>query len=106
MHTQRRFRPFTARYWPRFRKSSPVGKQGTVAHFRPVHTLICEYPSRYGLNEIQEACEQLAESGFLEIKNGTFAHPTDLREQLIAAVAGTPRIRSRAFPPPPTVLTW
>ena len=41
----------------------------------------------YGLEEVQEACKPLADSGFIEIKNEIFAHPTDLGEQsLIAAV--------------------
>ena len=44
----------------------------------------------WALGEVQEACKQLAGTGFLEIKNGIFAHPTELGEQLIAAVTGKP----------------
>lgn len=44
----------------------------------------------WALAEVQEACKQLADTGFLEIKNGIFAHPTDIGEQLIAAVTGKP----------------
>jgi hypothetical protein len=52
----------------------------------------------YGVGEIQEACKQLAENGFIEIKNGIFAHPTDLGEQLIAVVTGGSRASSLVVP--------
>ena len=42
----------------------------------------------HGFGEVQEACRRLAALGFFEIRNGIFAHPTDLGEQLIAAVSG------------------
>ena len=57
------------------------------------------------LGEVQEACRQLAENGFFEIKNGIFAHPTDLGERLIAAVSGAPRAPTSGVPRLP-VHTW
>jgi len=59
----------------------------------------------YGLGEVQEACMRLADSGFIEIKNGIFAHPTDLGEQLIATVTDRPRASRSAVPNLPT-RTW
>jgi hypothetical protein len=59
----------------------------------------------YGLAEVQEASKQLADNGFIEIRNGIFAHPTDLGEQLIAVVTGGPRASSFAVPQLPA-RTW
>src|SRR5438552_13892351 len=44
----------------------------------------------HSFNEVREACLRLAENGFIEINNEIFAHPTDLGEQLIAAVTDKP----------------
>jgi len=49
---------------------------------------------KYGLGEIRLACERMAEGGAMEIRNDIFAHPTDLGEELIAALA------ARSAPPP------
>ena len=59
----------------------------------------------YGFGDVQEACMQLADSGFIEIKNGIFAHPTDLGEQLIAVVAEKPRASTSGLPRLPS-RTW
>ncbi len=59
----------------------------------------------YSLGEVQEACMRLAEQGFIEIRNGIFAHPTDLGEQLIAVAAGKPRASSSDLPQLPA-RTW
>ena len=59
----------------------------------------------YGLWEVQEACKQLANSGFIEIRDGIFAHPTDLGEQLIAVVTGRARAASPVIPQLPAH-TW
>jgi hypothetical protein len=48
---------------------------------------------------------RLAESGFVEIKHGIFAHPTELGEQLIAAVTNAPRASSPGVPQLPA-RTW
>lgn len=59
----------------------------------------------YGFNDVRESCVQLASAGFLEIRNGIFAHPTELGEQLIAAVSGVPRAAVSEVPQLPA-LTW
>jgi hypothetical protein len=59
----------------------------------------------YGLGEVQEACMRLADSGFIEIKNEIFAHPTDLGEQLIAIVTDKPRASNSGVPALPA-RTW
>lgn len=59
----------------------------------------------YGLGEVREACERLADEGFIEIKNAIFAHPTDLGEQLIAVVTGKPSASSSGLPQLPA-RTW
>ena len=40
------------------------------------------------LEEVDEACRELTDNGFFEIRNGIFVHPTELGERLIAAVTG------------------
>ncbi len=52
--------------------------------------------------DVQAACEQLADGGFVEIKNGIFAHPTEIGEQLIAAVTGKTPAANVAVPALPT----
>jgi hypothetical protein len=59
----------------------------------------------YSLGDVQEACQQLADNGFLEIKNGIFAHPTDLGEQLITALTGKPAAARSSLPRLPA-RTW
>ena len=59
----------------------------------------------YSLSEVQRACMKLADEGFVEIKNGIFAHPTDLGEQLIATVTGQPPASNLVLPQLP-VRTW
>ncbi len=59
----------------------------------------------YGFGEVQDACEQLADNGFIKIKNGIFAHPTDLGEQLISAVTAKPRASNSGVPQLPA-RTW
>jgi hypothetical protein len=61
--------------------------------------------SGYSFGEVQEACLQLEHRGFIEIKNGIFAHPTELGEQLIAVVTNRPRASGPGVPQLPTP-TW
>ena len=55
----------------------------------------------YSFGDVQEACKKLAEEGFIEFKNEIFAHPTELGEQLIAAVTSKPRASKPSTPPLP-----
>ncbi len=50
------------------------------------------------LGDVQEACKRLSESGFIEIRNGIFAHPTELGEQLIMALTGAQPVPTNAIP--------
>ena len=50
------------------------------------------------LGDVQAACQQLANSGFFQIRNGIFAHPTELGEKLIAAVAEKPLASASSVP--------
>ena len=59
----------------------------------------------YAVGEIQDACQQLADSGFVEMKNGIFVHPSDLGEQLIAVLTGISRA-SRVSVPRLPAHTW
>jgi hypothetical protein len=72
------------------------------------HTLAVHFVNTrlsYSLGDVQQACARLAEAGFIEIKNEIFAHPTDLGEQLIAAVTGKPRAANPSLPELPA-RTW
>ena len=58
------------------------------------------------LEEVHRACLELAENGFFEIKNGIFAHPTELGEQLIAAITGRRPRPSEPMVPQLPKRTW
>lgn len=60
---------------------------------------------RHAFDDVQEACARLAEAGFLEIRHGIFAHPTELGEELIAAVTGSSATTAEPLPQLPA-LTW
>ncbi|MGL4460677.1 MAG: hypothetical protein ACRDD1_20100 [Planctomycetia bacterium] len=52
----------------------------------------------YVLGDVENACRQLTDAGFLEIQDQIFAHPTSFGEQLIEAVTGRPSTIHREFP--------
>jgi len=83
----------------------PDRKAGYGLAFQTVAMHFANTRRGYSLEEVQEACMRLADQGFIEIKNGIFAHPTDLGEQLIAAVTDRPRASSLSLPPLPA-RTW
>ena len=70
-----------------FPEVEPGRKAGYGLAFQTLAVHFANTCRSYALAEVQEACRQLAESGFFEIKNEIFAHPTDLGERLIAAVS-------------------
>ena len=83
----------------------PRRKAGYGLAFQTLAMYFANNRLGYGLAEVQEACERLANEGFLEIKNEIFAHPTELGEQLIAAATGKPRAASSDLPRLPA-RTW
>lgn len=88
-----------------FPKIEPGRKSGYGLAFQTlaIHFANSELP--YSLGDVEEACRHLAERGFIEIRNGIFAHPTERGEELIAAVTNTPRAPQTKVPPLP-VPTW
>ena len=88
-----------------FPEIEPGRKAGYGLAFQTLAMHFANIRRGYSLGEVQEACKRLAEAGFIEIKNGIFAHPTDLGEQLIAAVTGGPRASSSSLPQLPA-RTW
>jgi hypothetical protein len=83
----------------------PGRKAGYGLAFQTLAVHFANTKREWVLGEVQEACKQLADSGFVEIKNGIFVHPTDLGEQLIAVVTGGSRASSSAIPRLPA-RTW
>ena len=83
----------------------PSRKAGYGLAFQTLAIHFANTGRGYSLGDVQNACMRLADSGFLEIRNGIFAHPTDLGEQLIAAVTGGPRAPVANVPELPTP-TW
>jgi hypothetical protein len=75
----------------------PKRKAGYGLAFQTMAAHFANTKKGHGFQEVQDACMRLADNGFVEIKNGIFAHPTGLGEQLIAAVANQP------VAPPPMV---
>ena len=82
----------------------PGRKAGYGLAFQTLTMHFANTKRGWSLWEVQEACKQLADSGFIEIKDGIFAHPTDLGEQLIAAVTNRPRASSPSIPQLPTLI--
>jgi hypothetical protein len=83
----------------------PGRKAGYGLAFQTLAMHFANKHAEYSLGDVEEACERLADSGFIEVKNGIFAHPTDLGEQLIAAVTDRPRASSSRVPDLPA-RTW
>ena len=83
----------------------PGRKAGYGLAFQTLAMHFANTGRSHGLGEVQEACKRLAESGFIEIKNGIFAHPTELGERLIAAASDKPRASNSGIPQLP-VRTW
>lgn len=88
-----------------FSAIEPGRKAGYGLAFQTLALHFANTDREYSLGDVQLACKQLAEAGFIEIKNEIFAHPTDLGEQLIAAVTGKPPASKPSAPPLPT-RTW
>lgn len=78
--------------FPRF---DPTRKVGYGLAYQSLYSAL---EGKYTLGEIRMACERMAEGGVMEIKNGIFAHPTSLGEELIAAAAGG-HVPAQAVPP-------
>jgi hypothetical protein len=76
--------------FPRFDATRKAG------HGLSYQSLYSALDGQYTLGEIRLACEKMAEGGAMEIKHEIFAQPTDLGEELIAAVTG-------GSAPPPAV---
>ena len=88
-----------------FPEIEPGRKAGYGLAFQTLALHFANTRRGYSLGEVQEACKQLADSGFVEIKNRIFVHPTDVGEQLIAVVTGGPRASTSLVPELP-IRTW
>jgi hypothetical protein len=87
-----------------FPEVEPGRKAGFGLAFQ---TLTAHFYNRkigHALDEVREACRQLAAAGLVEIHNEIFAHPTELGERLIAILTGkrAPVMRVPDLPRP----TW
>ncbi len=81
-----------------FPEIEPSRKAGDGLAFQTLAMHFANTSKRWGFGDAQAACEQLRQHGFLEIKNGIFAHSTDLGEQLIGAVTQKPPASKRDIP--------
>lgn len=71
-----------------FPEVEPGRKAGYGLAFQTLAIHFATHRVGHALGEVERACRRLADSGFIDIRNEIFAHPTDLGEQLIAAVSG------------------
>jgi hypothetical protein len=87
-----------------FPEIEPGRKAGYGLAFQTLAVHFVNRRIEHRLGEVQEACRRLADKGFIEIRNGIFAHPTELGERLIAILAGkrAPEVRVPELPHP----TW
>jgi hypothetical protein len=88
-----------------FPSIEPGRKAGYGLAFQTLAMHFVNEDRKYAFAEVQEACHRLAERGFFEIRNGIFAHPTDLGERLIATVTDRPPAAHSGVPQLPA-LTW
>ncbi|MEX2288534.1 MAG: hypothetical protein WD648_15660, partial [Planctomycetaceae bacterium] len=54
---------------------NPQHRAGDGVAFQSLYSMLSD---KYTLTEIREACEQLSKGGAVEIRNGIFAHPTEM----------------------------
>lgn len=69
-----------------------------------LQTLYEELRGEFSPEEIKHACEQMADGAAVTIQQGGFVRPTNLGEDIIAALTGHRSAPERAvppFPPPP-----
>jgi hypothetical protein len=88
-----------------FPEIEPGRKAGYGLAFQTIAIHFANTRRGHGFGEVQDACRHLADNGFIKVKNGIFAHPTELGEQLIAAVTGGSVASSSAVPELPA-RTW
>lgn len=81
-----------------FPEVEPGRKAGYGLAFQTLAAHFVNRSKPWSFGDVEEACRQLAEQGFVDIRNGFFAHPTDLGEQLIAAVTGLTPAPVRGIP--------
>lgn len=81
-----------------FQMFNPARREGEGFAFQTLYSVLSD---KYTLGQIQEACRELEKGHAVEIRNGIFAHPTPLGEELIEAVTGTRPIPLPPFSPPP-----
>lgn len=69
----------------------------------PFQTLYSALSDKHSLAEIREACKQMARGGVIEIRDGIYAHPTEVGEELITALSGNGSpVTVPPFTPPPS----
>lgn len=83
----------------------PTRKSGYGLAFQTLAIHFANTGRGYSMGDVQNACKNLANQGFLEIRNGIFAHPTEIGEQLIATVAHRPAAAAASVPELPSP-TW
>lgn len=77
---------------------SGLALQTLAAHFANTHR-------GHDLGMVRAACIRLVKNGILEMRNGIFAHPTDIGERLISIVANKPMAPQAEIPELPS-RTW
>ncbi len=80
-----------------FGRFDPTRQPGEGLAFQSLYSVLDE---AYTLGEIRRACLEMEKGGAIEIRNGIFAHPTPLGEQLIHAITGASPMTIPPFVPP------
>lgn len=84
-----------------FPQADPMRATGDGLAYQSIYSVL---EGKYSAREIKLACEQLAQGHAVEIQHTIFIHPTELGEQLIAAVSGVQAGERKipTFTPPPS----
>lgn len=78
-----------------FPQVDPSRKAGYGLAFQSLYSAL---EGKYTLGQIQAACEQMAQGDAMEIKNGIFAQPTELGEEIIEKLTGQ-TVQAEQVPP-------
>ncbi|MDB5344673.1 MAG: hypothetical protein JWP89_3050 [Schlesneria sp.] len=78
---------------------NPLRRANYGVAFQSLYSALSD---KHTLGQIREACVAMEQAGVLEIRDGIFAYPTQIGDELIALVNRDQQTELPPFPPLPT----